>query len=152
MGLGRIEQAAAGSPESHPVTSGSRVGHGRTTLALLPHRDAVEILGTTVTLPGISGEGLAGQRHDGGNGRSGHDLAVGQERARPPGRMVGAAGSRPGWGWRPWRSPGWLPSFSANGACGTGSAGHRSTVRSGVPVSSTSWMRQSSHMPWAKCG
>ncbi len=94
------EQAAAGSPESQPVTearpvTGSVATTGRTTLALLPTVVctgaaapgivAAETLGTTVTLPGIGAMRLAGERDDGGDRRAGHDLAV-RERAGPRGR------------------------------------------------------------------
>ena len=75
--------------------------------------------------------GFPGKRDDGGDGGAGHDLAVGRARARPP------AGSGAG-----------VPSRRAKGVAWKPPA---DTSR-GVPVSSTSWMRHSSHIPCAKCG
>ncbi len=148
---GSEQKAAARSPESQPVTTPPAVT-GRATLALLPTVLPAEIFGTTVTIPGRTAMGLPGSGTSAGMGVPASDLAVGK-RTRPGGRHRDGERRvcrvRDGDG-RSAEAAAGVPSFRANGTEWNAAAPPETS--SGVPVSSTSWLRHSSHMPCAKCG
>ena len=92
-------------------------------------------LGTMATAPGMGAMALPGSGTRAGMGVPTTISPSGRERARAavaPGKAIAAG----------------VPSWSAKGVAWNAPA----LTASGVPASNTSWLRQSSHIPCAKCG